>query len=197
MQFQSHRVHRRQSSKHCNILRKYDQYESRDGESLSLGHGQVQFPPLTDERLAEQVFNDWVKNEGTTPTVASPMTLTPPDFANPNMSEISNAIRANTDVVQQLVQTIKTLTAALNLMKGKTVHKGTSMKAHNKKVVRYKNYVIKFLRGTKKGRATRGTLRRNLVKLESRFLSLVLKELVDNKTIEKKGQVYALVQNDD
>ena len=131
--------------------------------------------------------------------MASPMTLTPPDVANPNIGEIANALRANTDVVQQLVQSVKTLTAALNLMKDKTVYKGkcATMKAHNKKVVRYKNYVIKFLRGTKKGRATRGTLRRNLVKLESRFLSLVLKELVDNKTIEKKGQVYALVQNDD
>ena len=136
---------------------------------------------------------DWISGE------SHKENSTPPGYrvANPNMSEISNAIRANTDVVQQLVQTIKTLTAALNLMKGKTVHKGTSMKAHNKKVVRYKNYVIQFLRGTKKGRATRGTLRRNLVKLESRFLSLVLKELVENKTIEKKGQVYALVQNDD
>ena len=68
------------------------------------------------------------------------------------------------------------------------------MKAHNKKVMRYKNYVIKFLKSTKQKRATRGTLRRNLVKLESRFLSIVLKELIENKSIEKKGQTYALVQ---
>ena len=159
------------------------------------GMDKISLPPLTDERFEEQFFNDWARNEGATATVASPMT--PPDFANPNISEISNALRANTDVVQELVQTMKTLTASLNLMKDKTVHKGASMKAHNKKVVRYKNYVLKFLRGTKNGRATRGTLRRNLVKLESRFLSLVLKELVELKSIEKKGQVYALVQNDD
>ena len=159
------------------------------------GMDKFNVPPLTDESFGEHFFNEFVKNEGATTTVASPMT--PPDFANPNISEISNALRANTDVVQQLVQTIKTLTAALNLMKDKTVHKGASMKAHNKKVVRYKNYVLKFLRGTKNGRATRGTLRRNLVKLESRFLSLVLKELVELNSIEKKGQVYALVQNVD
>ena len=157
------------------------------------------FPPLAGETFEEQVFNTWARNEGGTATVASPMTLTPPDVANPNIGEIASALRANTDVVQQLVQSVKTLTAALNLMKDKTVYKGkcATMKAHNKKVVRYKNYVIKFLKSTKQGRATRGTLRRNLVKLESRFLSIVLKELIDNKTIEKKGQVYALVQNDD
>ena len=158
------------------------------------GMDKFNVPPLTDESFGEHFFNEFVKNEGATTTVASPMT--PPDLA-PNFSEISNALRAHMDVVQDLVQTMKSLTASLNLMKDKTVHKGASMKAHNKKVVRYKNYVLKFLRGTKNGRATRGTLRRNLVKLESRFLSLVLKELVENKSIEKKGQVYALVQNDD
>ena len=44
---------------------------------------------------------------------------------------------------------------------------------HTKKVKRYKDYVIKYLNLTKEKKATRGTLRRNLVKLESRFLSLV------------------------
>ena len=66
-----------------------------------------------------------------------------------------------------------------------------------KKVKRYKEYVIKFLNSTKQKKATRGTLRRNLVKLESNFLSLVLKELIESKRIVKRGSTYALVQNDD
>ena len=65
------------------------------------------------------------------------------------------------------------------------------------KLKRYKDYVIKFLNLTKEKKATRGTLRRNLVKLESRFLSLVLKDLLENKRIVKRGTTYALVQNDD
>ena len=68
---------------------------------------------------------------------------------------------------------------------------------HTKKVKRYKDYVIKYLNSTKEKRATRDTLQRNLVKLESRFLSLVLKDLIENKCIAKRGTTYALVQNDD
>ena len=68
---------------------------------------------------------------------------------------------------------------------------------HTKKVKRYKDYVIKYLNSTKEKKATRDTLRRNLVKLESRFLSLVLKDLIENKRIVKRGTTYALVQNDD
>ena len=151
----------------------------------------------TDETFDENVFNDWVKNPGNTQTVGSPVTLTQPEFAIPNMNDISDSINENTNVLQKLVQTLEALTAAIDLLKGKTAHQGLSMKAHDRKVVRYKHYILKFLRGTKKGRATRGTLRRNLVKLESRFLSRVLKEMVQNKTIDKKGQVYALVQNGD
>ena len=68
---------------------------------------------------------------------------------------------------------------------------------HTKKVKRYKDYVLKYLNSTKEKKATRDTLRRNLVKLESRFLSLVLKDLIENKCIAKRGTTYALVQNDD
>ena len=159
----------------------------------------LDLPPLGGEAFEEEVFNTWVRNEGGTATAASPMTLTPPDVANPNIREIANALREQTDVVQKLVQSVESLTAAIKLMKDKTVFKGTcaTMKAHNKKVARYKNYVIKLFKSTKQRKATRGTLRRNLVKLESRFLSIVLKELIESKSIEKKGQTYALVQNDD
>ena len=157
------------------------------------------FPPLGGETFEEEIFNTWVRNEGGTATVASPMTCTPPDVTNPNMREFANALREHTNVVQNLVQSVETLTVAIKLMNVKKVFQGTcaTMKAHNKKVMRYKNYVIKFLKSTKQKRATRGTLRRNLVKLESRFLSIVLKELIESKSIEKKGQTYALVQNDD
>ena len=57
--------------------------------------------------------------------------------------------------------------------------------------------MIKFLNSTKEKKATRGTLWRNLVKLKSNFLSLVLKDLIDSKRIVKRGTTYALVQNDD
>ena len=65
----------------------------------------------------------------------------------------------------------------------------------HKKVKRYKEHVLKYLNSTKEKKATRGTLRRNLVKLESRFLSLVLKDLIENKQIVKTGTMYALVNN--
>ena len=155
--------------------------------------------PLCGEAFEEKVFNTWVRNEGGTATVASPMTFTPPDVTNPNIREFANALREHTNVIQNLVQSVETLTAAIKLMKDKKLFKGTcaSMKAHNKKLMRYKDYVIKFLKSTKQKKATRGTLRRNLVKLESKFLSLVLKELIESKRIAKRGSTYALVQNDD
>ena len=151
------------------------------------------------ETFDEQIFNTFVRNEGGTTTVTSPITCTLPDFTNPNMRDFANALQAHTYVVQDLVQSVKGLAVAIKLMKDKTVFKGTcaSMKAHNKKLKRYKDYVIKFLKSTKQMKATRGTLRRNLVKLESKFLSLVLKELIETKRIVKKGSTYALVQNDD
>ena len=61
----------------------------------------------------------------------------------------------------------------------------------------YKDYVIKFLKLTKNNKTTRGTLRRNLGKLESRFLSHVLKDLIENKRLVKRGTTYSLVQNVD
>ena len=83
------------------------------------------------------------------------------------MRDFANALQHHTNVVQDLVQSAEGLTAAIKLMKDKTVFKGTcaTIKAHNKKLKRYKDYVIKFLKSTKQKRATRGTLRRNLVKL--------------------------------
>ena len=69
-------------------------------------------------------------------------------------------------------------------------HTTTNMK-------RYHDYAINYLTSTKDKKVTRGTLRRNLVKLESRFLSHVLKDLIENKQIVKTGTTYALVNNVD
>ena len=151
------------------------------------------------ESVDEQIYNTFVRSEGGTATATSPMICTPPEVTNPNLRDFANALQEHTNVVSNLVQSVEGLTAAIKLMKDKKLFKGTcaSMKAHNKKLMRYKDYVIKFLKSTKQKKATRGTLRRNLVKLESRFLSIVLKELIENKRIEKKGSTYALVQNDD
>ena len=159
----------------------------------------LDLPPLGGETFEEEVFNTWVRNEGGTATATSPMICTPPEVTNPNLRDFANTLQEHTNVVSNLVQSVEGLTAAIKLMKDKKLFKGTcaSMKAHNKKLMRYKDYVIKFLKSTKQKKATRGTLRRNLVKLESRFLSIVLKELIENKRIEKKGSTYALVQNDD
>ena len=84
-------------------------------------------------------------------------------------------------------------------MNDKTMFGGTcaTIKAHNKNMKRYKDYVIKCLNSTKDKKATRGTLRRNFVKLESKFLSLVIKDLIESKRIVKRVTTYALVQNDD
>ena len=69
------------------------------------------------------------------------MTCTPTDVTNPNMRDFANALQEHTNVVKDLVQSVEGLTAAIKLMKDKTVFKGTcaTMKAHNKKVMRYKN----------------------------------------------------------
>ena len=109
------------------------------------------------------------------------------------------ALEANNNVVQELMQSVTGLTAAITGMNDKTMFRGTcaSIKAHNKKIKRYRDYVIKYLNSTKEKKATRGTLRRNLVKLESRFLSHVLKDLIENKHIVKSGTTYALVKNVD
>ena len=103
------------------------------------------------ETFDEQIFNTWVRNEGGTTTVMSPMTCTPPDVTNPNMRDFANALQQHTNVVQDLVQSVAGLTAAINLMNDKTVFRGTcaTIKAHNKKLKRYKDYVIKFLNSTK------------------------------------------------
>ena len=87
------------------------------------------------ETFDEQIFNTFVRNEGGTTTVTSPITCTLPDFTNPNMRDFANALQAHTYVVQDLVQSVEGLAAAIKLMKDKTVFKGTcaSMKAHNKK----------------------------------------------------------------
>ena len=155
-------------------------------------------PLLGGETFNEQVFNNLLRNEGGTATETSPMTCTTPDVTIPNWRDFANALQDHTNAIGTLVQSVEGLTAAIKLKNDKKLLKGTcaSMKAHNKKLVRYKDYVIKFLKSTKHKKATRGTLRRNLVKLESRFLSIVLKELIENKRIEKKGSTYALVQND-
>ena len=62
---------------------------------------------------------------------------------------------------------------------------------------RYKEYITKFLKFTKNNKTTRGTLRRNLGKLELTFLSHVLKDLIKNNRLVKNGTTYSLVQNDD
>ena len=93
--------------------------------------------------------------------------------------------------VAKLNETIKALDHE-RMSRNSTVHR----KSQNKKFKRYKDYVISFLTSTKNKKATRCTLRRNLnSKLNSGFLSHVLKDLTDNKHIAKDGNTYALVQN--
>ena len=158
------------------------------------------------DSVDEEIYNTFVRNEGGNTTVTSPMTCTPHDVTNTNTHDFANALEqhtatlaANNNFVQELVQSVAGLTAAINCMNDKTVFRGTcaTIKAHNNKVKRYKDYVIKFLNSTKQKKATRGTLRRNLVKLKSNFLSLVLKEIIESKRIVKRGSTCALVQNDD
>ena len=156
----------------------------------------------------EEMFNSIVRThpEGGNTTVTSPMTCTPHDPTNINTHDFANALaqhmealEANNKVVQELMQSVAGLTAAIKGMHDKTKFRGTcaNIKAHNKKMKRYRDYVIKYLASTKDKKATRGTLRRNLVKLESRFLSHVLKDLIENKQIVKTGTTYALVKNVD
>ena len=123
-----------------------------------------------------------------------------------NAHELANALahhlealQSNNKAVQDLMQSVALLTAAIKGMNDKTKFRNTcaNVKAHNKKMKRYRDYVIKFLKSTKDKKATRGTLRRNLVKLESRFLSHVLKDLIENKRLVKSGTTYSLVQNVD
>ena len=132
------------------------------------------------EAVNEEIFNSIVRNhlEGGNTTVISPMTCTPPDPTNINTHDFANALaqhmealEANNKAVQELMQSVAHLTAAIKGMNDKTKFRSTcaNIKAHNKKMKRYRDYVIKFLKSTKDKKATRGTLRRNLVYLESRF----------------------------
>ena len=60
-----------------------------------------------------------------------------------------------------------------------------------------KGYITNFLKSRKNRQASRDTLRRNLGKLESTFLTHVLKDMIENNRIVKKGTTYSLLQNDD
>ena len=143
--------------------------------------------------------------------VTSPMPLTPPDPTGGNLNardahdlasalaQHAEALASNNQATQELMQSVGHLTAAIKGMNNKTKYRNTSanIKTHNKKMKRYKDYITKFLKLTKNNKATRGTLRRNLGKLESTFLSHVLKDLIENKHLVKSGTTYALVQNND
>ena len=62
---------------------------------------------------------------------------------------------------------------------------------------RYKNYVTSFLKSTKNKKTSRSSLRRNLnSKIDSAFLSHVVKDLTENKHIAKDGNTYSLVQHE-
>ena len=158
---------------------------------------------ICGEAISEEIFNTFVRNDGGSTRNTSPMICTPPDPTNTNTHNFENVLADNTralqtatNAVRELTQSVESLITTMNSMNN---FRGTgdTIKAHSKKLKRYKDYVIKFLNTTKEKKATRGTLRRNLVKLESRFLSLVLKDLVQSKRVVKRGTTYALVQNDD
>ena len=61
----------------------------------------------------------------------------------------------------------------------------------------YKEYITDFLKSKKNKQASRDTVRRNLGKLESTFMTHVLKDMIENKRIVQKGTTYLLLQNDD
>jgi len=121
--------------------------------------------------------------------------------ANNNFSgalkEHTEELKSNRKAIQVLSESVATLNATIKafdhdqMSRNSMVHR----KSQNKKFKRYKDHVISFLTSTKNKKATRCTLRRNLnSKLDSGFLSHVLKDLVENKHIAKDGNTYALVQ---
>ena len=114
---------------------------------LSLKSGiKSPFPFELDENICgetvnEEIFNSIVRNEGGNTTITSPMTCTPPDVTNTNTPDFANALaqhmaalEANNNAVQELVQSVTGLTAAINCMTYKPVFGGTcaTIKAHNK-----------------------------------------------------------------
>ena len=136
--------------------------------------------------------------------------LTPPEQPGEDVSpltwnqnggdanDMTSALIKHTEVTQLLVETVEKLTAAIEVFRHGTVSRDDTVhrKSHNKKFKRYKNYVTSYLKSTKNKKATRCTLRRNLnSKIDSHFLSHVLKDLVDKKHIAKDGNTYALMQN--
>ena len=78
------------------------------------------------ETVDKQIYNIFVRNEGGNTTVTSPMTCTPHDVTNTNTHDFANALEqhtatlaANNNVVQELVQSVAGLTAAINCMNDK------------------------------------------------------------------------------
>ena len=105
------------------------------------------FPPFElDENICgevvhEKFFNSIVRNEGGNTTVTSPMTCTPPDVTNTNTHDFAHALEqhtaaleANNNAVQELLQSVAGLTAALNYVNDKAKFGGTcaTIKAHKK-----------------------------------------------------------------